>query len=155
MNVHPSNNINSNSSSLLTLSSVNSVHGTTNFNKNNNNNAPNNNNQFNFISNRSTLLQNLHSLHNLEPTPQDISTDFLYSPSNFDNQLIHIASQNIRGPSDATKQQHILNMINMRKIDIMGFSETKLTHQQSPHVFNNLPNYRAIFHSHKTHNINF
>ena len=63
----------------------------------------------------------------MEPTPQDISTDFLYSPSNFDHQLIHIASQNIRGLSDATKQQHILNMVNMRKIDIMGFSETKLT----------------------------
>src|ERR1043165_8429318 len=117
----------------------------------NSNNNNTNNNQNNFISNRSTLLQNLHSLHNLDPTPQDISTDFLYSPSNFDNQLIHIASQNIRGLSDATKQQHVLNMINMRKIDIMGFSETKLTHKQAPHVFNNLPNYRAIFHSHKTH----
>jgi exonuclease III len=42
-------------------------------------------------------------------------------------------------------------MINMRKIDIMGFSETKLTHKQAPHVFNALPNYRAIFHSHQNH----
>src|SRR5947208_16476463 len=76
-----------------------------------------------FLQNRSTLLQNLHSFHNLEPAPQDINQDFLYSPSNFDNQLLHIASQNIRGLSDPTKQQHVLNMVNMRKIDIMGSSK--------------------------------
>src|ERR1043166_3892101 len=136
--INNSNNI-KDSSPILASSLNNSA-------KSNNNNI--NNNRNNFLLNRSTLLQNLHSLHNLEPTPQDISTNFLYSPSNFDNQMIHIASQNIRGLSDATKQQHILNMINMCKIDIMGFSETKLTHKQAPYVFNNLPNYRAIFHSH-------
>ena len=42
-------------------------------------------------------------------------------------------------------------MVNMRKIDIMGFSETKLSHKLAPHVFINLPNYRAIFHSNKDH----
>src|SRR2546423_15625928 len=42
-------------------------------------------------------------------------------------------------------------MVNMRKIDIMGFSETNLSHNLAFHVFNNLSNYRAIFHSHKTH----
>ena len=68
------------------------------------NNCITNLNRNNFLQNRSLLLQNLHSLHNIEPTPQDIAADFLYSPSNFDNQLIHIASQNIRGLSDATKQ---------------------------------------------------
>src|ERR1043166_6576163 len=139
--INNSNNI-KDSSPILASSLNNSA-------KSNNNNT--NNNRNNFLLNRSTLLQTLHSLHNLEPTPQDISTDFLYSPSNFDNQLIHIASQNIRGLSDATKQQHILNMVNMRKIDIMGFSETKITHKQAPHIFTNLPNYRAIFHSHQNH----
>ena len=88
----------------------------------NNNNNPNLNRN-NFLQNRSTLLQNLHSLHTLDPTPQDINQDFLYSPSNFSNQLLHIASQNIRGLSDPTKQQHVLNMVNMRKIDIMGSSK--------------------------------
>src|ERR1043165_1319415 len=151
MNAHPTDIINSNSSPLLASSSVNSVNGITNLNNNNTNSSFINYNYDNFISNRSTLLQNLHSLHNLEPTPQDISTDFLYSPSNFAHQLIHIASQNIRGLSDATKQQHILNMINMRKIDIMGFSETKLTHKQASHIFTNLPNYHAIFHSHQNY----
>ena len=97
------------------------------------------------------MLFRSHSLHNLDPTPQDINQDFLYSPSNFSNQLLHIASQNIRGLSDPTKQQHVLNMVNMRKIDIMGFSETNLSHNLAPHVFNNLSNYHAIFHSHKTH----
>src|SRR6266511_1172468 len=118
---------------------------------NNNNNNNFNLNRTKFLQNRSTLLQSLHSLHNLEPTPQDINQDFLYSPSNFNNQLLHIASQNIRELSDPTKQQHVLNMVNMRKINIMGFSETNLSHNLAPHVFNNLSNYRAIFHSHKTH----
>ena len=123
------------------------------FPNNNNNNNNSNLNRNSFLQNRSSLLQNLHSLHNLEPTPQDINRDFLYSPSNFDNQLLHIASQNIRGLSDPTKQQHVLNMVNMRKIDIMGFSETNLSHNLASHVFNNLPNYRAIFYSHKTHSL--
>lgn len=130
--------------------SASSLNNSANLHTINNNNNPNLNRN-NFLQNRSTLLQNLHSLHNLDPTPQDINQDFLYSPSNFSNQLLHIASQNIRGLSDPTKQQHVLNMVNMRKIDIMGFSETNLSHNLAPHVFNNLSNYRAIFHSHKTH----
>src|ERR1044071_3601421 len=129
------------------LNPASSLNNSASSNNNNNNNI----NRNKFLQNRSALLKNLHSLHNLDPTPQDINQDFLYSPSNFDNQLLHIASQNIRGLSDPTKQQHILNMVNMRKIDIMGFSETNLSHKLAPHIFNNLPNYRAIFHSHKTH----
>ena len=129
------------------LNPASSLNNSASSNNNNNNNI----NRNKFLQNRSTLLKNLHSLHNLDPTPQDINQDFLYSPSNFDNQLLHIASQNIRGLSDPTKQQHILNMVNMRKIDIMGFSETNLSHKIAPHIFNNLPNYRAIFHSHKSH----
>src|ERR1044071_3071328 len=131
--------------------SASSLKNSTNPNNNKKNNNNSNLNRNNFLQNRSTLLQNLHSLHNLELTPQDINRDFLYSPSNFNNQLLHIASQNIRGLSDPIKQQHVLNMVNMRKIDIMGFSETNLSHNLAPHVFNNLSNYRAIFHSHKTH----
>ena len=130
--------------------SASSLDNSANLHTINNNNNPNLNRN-NFLQNRSTLLQNLHSLHNLDPTPQDINQDFLYSPSNFCNQLLHIASQNIRGLSDPIKQQYVLNMVNMRKIDIMGFSETNLSHSLAPHVFNNLSNYRAIFHSHKTH----
>src|SRR5256714_1656490 len=130
--------------------SASSLNNSANLHTINNNNNPNLNRN-NFLQNRSTLLQNLHSLHNLDPTPQDINQDFLYSPSNFSNQLLHIASQNIRGLSDPTKQQHVLNIVNMRKIDIMGFSETNLSHNLAPHVFNNLSNYHAIFHSHKTH----
>src|SRR5256885_13125840 len=42
-------------------------------------------------------------------------------------------------------------MVNMRKIDIMGFSETNFSHNLASHVFNNLSNYCAIFHNHKTH----
>src|SRR5947207_1405193 len=42
-------------------------------------------------------------------------------------------------------------MVNMQKIDIMGFSETNPSHNLAFHVFNNLPNYHPIFHSHKTH----
>src|ERR1051325_4432552 len=129
------------------LNPTSSLNNSASSNNNNNNNI----NRNKFFQNRSTLLKNLHFLHNLDPTPQDINQDFLYSPSNFDNQLLHIASQNIRGLSDPTKQQHILNMVNMRKIDIMGFSETNLSYKIAPHIFNNLPNYRAIFHSHKSH----
>src|ERR1044071_5192015 len=118
----PPNNI-TDSSHIFVSSLKNSV----NFSNNNNNNNSNLNRN-NFLQNRSTLLQSLHSLHNLEPTPQDINQDFLYSSSNFNNQLLHIASQNIRGLSDPTKQHDVLNMVNMRKIDIMGFSETNLSH---------------------------
>jgi len=138
---------NSTDSSHNSASSLINSANTNNNNKNSNSNL----NRNNFLQNRSTLLQNLHSLHNLEPTPHDINQDFLYSPSNFDNQFLHIASQNIRGLSDPTKQQHVLNIVNMRKIDIMGFSETNLSYNLAPHIFNNLSNYRAIFHSHKTH----
>src|SRR6185437_12142624 len=141
----PTNNITDSSHN-----SASSLKNSANPNNNNNNNNSNLNRN-SFLQNRSSLLQNLHSLHNLEPAPHDINRDFLYSPSNFDNQLLHIASQNIRGLSDPTKQQHVLNMVNMRKIDIMGFSETNLSHNLASHVFNNLSNYHAIFHSHKTH----
>src|SRR6185437_7201356 len=141
----PTNNITDSSHN-----SASSLKNSANPNNNNNNNNSNLNRN-SFLQNRSSLLQNLHSLHNLEPAPHDINRDFLYSPSNFDNQLLHIASQNICELSDPTKQQYVLNMVNMRKIDIMGFSETNISHNLASHVFNNLSNYHAIFYSHKTY----
>ena len=61
------------------------------------------------------------------------------------NSFFQIATQNIRGLSDATKQQNLLHIIALNNIDILGLSETNLAGKKATYLFRNLENYVSYF----------
>ena len=61
------------------------------------------------------------------------------------NSFFQIATQNIRGLSDATKQQNLLHTIALNNIDILGLSETNLAGKKASYLFRNLQHYVSYF----------
>src|SRR5687767_9148851 len=93
--------------------------------------VPNNNN-----NNINSLISS--SLLSLNSNSQSV-------PNFNNNSFLQIATHNVRGLSDPTKQQNVLHTIDLNNIDILGLSETNLAGKKATYLFRNLENHIAYF----------
>src|ERR1044071_2221890 len=66
-------------------------------------------------------------------------------PNSNNNSFFQIATHNVRGLKDATKQKNLLHTIELNNIDILGLSETNLAGKKAIFAFRNLENYTSYF----------
>jgi len=84
----------------------------------------------------------------------NIQNNNLYPPPNVSTINNHfplkIATFNVNGLNDSTKQQLLLNTIELQNIQICGVSETNLNEHSSKIIYKKNDNYRAFFTSNQS-----
>ena len=85
------------------------------------------------------------SISSPSPSFNSFNSNSQSVPNINNNSFFQIATHNVRGLSDATKQKNLLHTIELNNIDILGLSETNLAGKKAIFAFRNLENYTSYF----------
>src|SRR5436190_12046155 len=80
----------------------------------------------------------------------DINNNKIFSYPIPNNKPLRIVTHNVQGITCPTKQQQIIDTLDLERIDILGLSETKLSPSTSKYAFKRNINFKYFFNNDST-----